>query len=52
MICPHGCATIAIHTDNQVLASQILQYRSFLLLGEPDLTDESEQDGPFGVGGV
>lgn len=38
MVRPHGAATIAIHTDDQVLASQILQRKIFCLLCESDLS--------------
>ena len=40
MVRPHGAATIAIHTDDQVLASQILQRKKFCLLGESDLSSD------------
>ena len=40
MVRPHGAATIALHTDDEVLASSILQRRGFTLLGEKDLEHE------------
>ena len=39
MVRPHGAPTIAIHTDNQILAGQILRRKLFTLLGENDLGD-------------
>ena len=48
MVRPHGAAAIALHTDDQILASQILQRKGFCLLGERDLTDYPDTDDTFG----
>ena len=45
---PHGTATIALHTDDQILASQILQRKGFSLLGENDLTDYPDMGDTYG----
>ena len=37
MLRPHGVPTIALHTDDQILAGQILRRKLFTLLGENDL---------------
>ncbi len=37
---PQGGPTIAIHTDDQVLAGQLLRRKLFTLLGEEDLTSQ------------
>lgn len=39
MVRPHGACAIALHTDDQILAGQILRRKLFTLLGENDLTD-------------
>jgi len=39
MVRPHGAPTMAIHTEDQVLAGQILRRKLFTLLGENDLGD-------------
>ncbi len=41
MVRPHGMPTIALHTDDQVLAGQILRRKMFTLLGENDLGDNA-----------
>lgn len=41
MMRPHGVPTIALHTDDQVLAGQILRRKMFTLLGENDLGDNA-----------
>lgn len=41
---PHGSATMAIYTDEQILAGQILRRRGFTLLGEADL--QADIHGP------
>jgi len=40
MVRPHGAATIALHTDDQVLAGTVLRRKGFGLLGEADLREE------------
>lgn len=37
MVLPHGSPTIALYTDDQILAGQILRRKQFNLLGENDL---------------
>jgi hypothetical protein len=49
MVRPHGVPTIAIHTDDQVLAGQILRRKMFTLLGENDLGDNATQGDPPGM---
>jgi len=44
MVRSHGLPTIAIHTDDQILAGQILRRKMFTLLGENDL-GENATDG-------
>lgn len=34
---PHGSATMALYTDDQILSGQLLRRRGFTLLGEADL---------------
>lgn len=46
MVRPHGAATIAIHTDDQVLAGQILRRKMFTLLGENDLGENATGSDP------
>ncbi len=41
LVRPHGCAAIALHTDDHHLACQILRRRMFTLLGENDLGDNA-----------
>ena len=41
MVRPHGVPTIALHTDDQVLAGQILLRKRFTLLGENDLGENA-----------
>ncbi len=51
MMRPHGVCAIALHTDDQLLAGQILRRKMFTLLGENDMVDPPsgyESDGPFG----
>lgn len=48
MVRPHGAATIAIHTDDQLLAGQILRRKLFNLLGERDLSDHPSFGDSFG----
>ncbi len=48
MVRPHGAATIALHTDDQVLAGQILRRKLFTLLGENDLGDNATLGGSPG----
>ncbi len=45
MVLPHGLPTIALHTDDQVLAGQILLRKQFTLLGESDLGQGGSEDG-------
>ncbi len=52
MVRPHGMPTIALHTDDQVLAGQILRRKRFTLLGENDLGDNATQDDPSGFSPV
>ena len=47
MVRPHGAATIALHTDDQMLTGQILIRKNFTLLGESDLTDQFHFGDPF-----
>ena len=42
MVRPHGSATIAIHTDDQIMACQALHRKKFYLLGEGDSWDDSD----------
>lgn len=44
MVAPHGEATLAIQTDDQVLAGQILQRKGFRILGENELESYDEGD--------
>ena len=37
MVTPHGSPTIALHTDDQTLAGQIMQRKGFNLIGEEEL---------------
>ena len=46
MVRPHGVPTIALHTDDQFLAGQILRRKLFTLLGENDLGDNATQGEP------
>ena len=43
---PHGAATISVHTDDQVLAGQILQRKGFTLIGEDQLHEAAGGDPP------
>lgn len=45
MVRPHGAAIIALHTDDQTLAGQILGRKNFSLIGEIDLIDPSSYTG-------
>ena len=50
MMRPHGVCAIALHTDDQLLAGQILRRKMFTLLGENDMIDPGssyETDDPF-----
>ena len=50
MMRPHGICAIALHTDDQLLAGQILQRKLFTLLGENDmlgLEPDDDCDTPF-----
>ncbi len=47
MVRPHGAPTIALHTDDQMLAGQILSRKNFTLLGESDLTNQFHYGDPF-----
>ena len=49
MVRPHGVPTIALHTDDQVFAGQILRKKMFTLLGENDLGQNATQDDPPGL---
>jgi hypothetical protein len=44
---PQGGPTIAIHTDDQVLAGQLLRRKLFTLLGEEDLTNHIGDADPL-----
>jgi hypothetical protein len=44
MVAPHGEATLAIQTDDQVLAGQILQRKGFRILGENELENYRDED--------
>ncbi len=46
MVRPHGVPTIALHTDDQVLAGQILRRKWFTLLGENDLGENATEGDP------
>lgn len=48
MVRPHGAPTIALHTDNQAFAGQILRKKLFTLLGENDLGDNATGSPPSG----
>jgi len=37
MVSPHGRPTLALHTDDQTLAGQILRKKQFALIGEAEL---------------
>ncbi len=51
LVRPHGAPPIALHTDDQVLACQILQRKLFNLLAEDDLSDDETPELPdYGVG--
>lgn len=45
MVRPHGVPTIGLHTDDQVLAGQILRRKMFTLLGENDLGENATECG-------
>jgi hypothetical protein len=47
MVLPHGHSAIALHTDDNVLAGQILRRKLFVLLGENDLGDNATEGDPF-----
>ncbi len=47
MVRPHGAATIALHTDDQIFSGQILRRKQFTLLGENDLLDQFHGGDPF-----
>ena len=49
MVRPHGVPTIALHTDDQILAGQILRRKLFTLLGENDLGDNATGSDPSGM---
>lgn len=46
MVRSHGIPTIALHTDDQILAGQILRRKMFTLLGENDLGENSSWGDP------
>jgi len=46
MVRPHGMPTIALHTDDQILAGQILRRKMFTLLGENDLGENATNGDP------
>lgn len=46
MVRPHGAPTIALHTDDQILAGQILRRKLFNLMGEADLGENFPLSGP------
>jgi len=48
MVRPHRLPTIALHTDDYVLAGQLLRRKLFVLLGENDLGDEATGSPPSG----
>lgn len=47
MVRPHGAATIALHCDDQILATEILLKKSFCLLGENDLGENINPGDPY-----
>ena len=47
MVRPYGAATIALQTDDHILAGQLLRRKHFTLLGEGDLKDQYHYDDPF-----
>lgn len=47
MVRPHGAATIALHCDDQILATEILIKKQFCLLGENDLGENINPGDPF-----
>ncbi|MEX0776802.1 MAG: hypothetical protein WD042_13950 [Phycisphaeraceae bacterium] len=42
MIRPHGYPTIALHTDEPEVACDVLRRKMFILLGEDDMRDSSD----------
>ena len=42
MVRPHGTTTISIHTDDQVIADQLIEQKQFGLLDEYELYDDSK----------
>jgi len=48
MVRPHQLPTIALHTDDYVLAAQLLRRKLFTLLGENDLGDNATGSPPSG----
>jgi hypothetical protein len=46
MVRCHGNPTIALHTDDEVMAAQVLRRKMFTLLGENDLGDNATPSDP------
>ena len=44
---PHGAATMSVHTDDQVLAGQILRRKGFTLIGEDQIHEAAGGDPPL-----
>lgn len=44
---PHGASTMGIHTDDQVLAGQILQRKGFRIVSENQLREAAGGDPPI-----
>ena len=47
LVRPHGEAAIALHCDDQILATEILLRKHFCLLGENDLGDNRNPGDPM-----
>jgi hypothetical protein len=51
LIQPHGQAAVALYTDDQTMAGQVLRRKMFVLLGENDLGDNATP-GSAGLPGL
>jgi len=47
MIRTHGTATMAIHTDGQILTGEILRRKQFVPTGEDDLLENADGQQTF-----
>ncbi len=51
LVQPHGHPAIAMETDDQVFAAEILRKHGFTILGEDDLCDSEPPEGDVDLGG-